>query len=140
MPFDTIDPAHLNGNITQLQVIDLDQNPNTILETAKHWGFRVNWTISGPIAGSLGGRWHVRAYLEPFTGGLPGPKMVGQTFVDLNTAPATPVRNYTATVFPLNAEPEGAYKLVVLINYENNGMPQQMAAFQEGPIVQFYVP
>lgn len=140
--FDAIDPdpTHLTGTITGLQVLDPDQNPNRVLQSDLPWSIQVDWNISGLIVGGLGGIWQVRAYAESIGGGFEG-QVGADVLVDLNTAPATPSRSYTATVnVPAGFLPDGAFKLVVLINYTNGGLPQQMAAFVEGPVVQMYTP
>ena len=139
--FDALDPdpTHLIG-VIGLQVLDPDLNPNRVLQTNLDWNIQVDWNISGMIAGGLGGEWEVRAYVESIgTGfeGQVGPAMI----VPLSSAPATASRSYTTTItVPAGTPPAGAYKLAVLVNYSNGGLPQQMAAFAEGPVLQFYNP
>jgi len=139
--FDTLDPdpRHMTG-VIGLQVLDPDQNPNRVLQTNLDWFIRVDWNISGLIAGGLGGEWEVRAFAESIGPGFEG--QVGPTvIVPLSAAPATNSRSYTTTIrVPAGTPPAGAYKLTVLVNYRNGGLPQQMAAFAEGPVVQFYNP
>ena len=140
--FDAIDPdpAHLTGLITGFEVLDPDLNPNRVLQSDLDWSIKVDWNISGLIAGGLGGVWQVRAYAESIGGGFEG-QVGADVLVDLSAAPATASRSYTATVdVSAGFLPDGAYKLVVLINYTNGGLPQQMAAFVEGPVVQMYTP
>ena len=50
--FDTLDPdpRHLTG-VIGLQILDPDQNPNRVLQTNLDWNIKVDWNISGMIAG-----------------------------------------------------------------------------------------
>ena len=66
--------------------------------------------------------------------------MLGSVVVPLNAAPPLPLpRNYHAFVNVAgNTLAAGAYRLVTLINYSHLGIPLEMAAFEEGPIIQVY--
>lgn len=149
MPFEPLVPGNpgvLSGNIVSLSVLDPDVGtPNTIIETTDPWSVQVSWNIAGLIAGSLGGEWTVRAFLETLEGG-PFSGQVGATQVIplISQAPTSP-RNYSTTIHvPAGTPPAGLYKLNVAITYDvafgGLHFPQEMAGFIEGPLLQFYVP
>jgi hypothetical protein len=112
--------------------------PHTIIQSNDAWRVRVNWTMSGLIAGFLGGDFHVRVYAESVGGGFEG--QLGATVnIAVASVPNPPPKNYQALVnVAAGFLAPGAYKLVTLINYSNLGVPQEMAAFVEGPIIQIY--
>jgi len=117
--------------------------PTKIIQRDHAWEIKVDWEISGPAASTLGGKWKVRCYLEPIGDGFEG--QVGPTKeVYVDSAPPLPLpRKYTTTINVPAASSipglvDGAYRLVTLINYENMGVPGEIAANQEGPILQFY--
>ena len=114
--------------------------PTTIIETDDAWDVKVDWSIKGLIAGALGGDWKVEAFLASVDGGT-SPGSIGVANVPLNSAPPTSARNYTATInVPAGKVSAGLYRLTVAITYSNLGVPQEMAAFSDGPVMQFYVP
>jgi hypothetical protein len=113
--------------------------PSTIIQTEDPFRVRVNWTLTNIVAPFLGGDWELKVYAESIGGGFEG--QLGATVnVPLSAAPALPLpRAYQADVnVPANALAPGAYRLVTLINYSNLGVPLEMAAFEEGPIIQVY--
>lgn len=114
--------------------------PSTIIQTDDNWRVHVDWQLAGPAAPFLGGDWQVRVYAESIGGGFEG--QLGPTVnVPLNSAPPGPPRNYHAFVnVTAGTLAAGAYRLVTLINYSNLGVPLEMAAFEEGPIIQVYEP
>ncbi|GAB4280194.1 MAG: hypothetical protein Kow0080_32880 [Candidatus Promineifilaceae bacterium] len=113
--------------------------PNNIIQTDDTCFIDVRWHIVGAAAGFLGGEWKVTVYYESIGGGPEG-QFPSQT-VPLSAAPATQHRDYSTTItVPAGTLPPGAYRLVTLINYSNLGVPQEMAAFVEGPIMQVYDP
>ncbi|HBY94626.1 MAG: hypothetical protein M5U01_40235 [Ardenticatenaceae bacterium] len=139
--FDALDPdpAHLLG-VIGVQVIDPDGNPNRVLQTNLGWQIKVDWNISGLVAGGLDGDWKVRAFAESLGGGFEG-QVGADMIVPLSAAPATNNRSYSATInVPAGTPPEGTYLLTVVVNYSNLGVPQQMAGFAQGPTVEFYNP
>jgi len=116
--------------------------PPSIIQRDHAWQIQVNWTINGPAALGLGGDWKVRAFLESVGPGYEG--QAGATVtVPLASAPAAFNRNYATTINvpPANTIPgfnAGAYWLTILINYENLGVPGEIAGVEEMPIMQFY--
>jgi hypothetical protein len=113
--------------------------PSTIIQLEHPWEIRVDLELSGVAAPFLCGEFEVKAFAESIG---PGPeKQVGQTqVVPLDVAPPLPTpRSYRTTIHVAAGElSEGAYKLVTLITYKNGGLPLEMAAYVEGPIVQIY--
>jgi hypothetical protein len=135
-PFGDALTATVNAEVQDPEGIQ----PATIIQTEDAWLIHVEWEISGPAAPFVGGNWHVAAYLESIGGdGFEG--QVGDTVdVPLSDADPAPARSYTADINVLgDTVPAGAYKLVTLINYTHLDVPCEMAAFTEGPILQFYV-
>lgn len=116
--------------------------PATIIQRDHAWQILVSWTIRGRAALGLGGEWKVRAFLESVGPGYEG--QAGATVtVPLASAPAAFNRNYATTINvpPANTIPGfnvGAYWLTILINYENLGVPGEIAGVEEMPIMQFY--
>lgn len=113
--------------------------PATIIQTDDEWTIEVHWSLDGPAAPFLCGQWQVAAFVESIGPGEE--KQVGETqTVPMDAAPPLPTpRTYTTTiVVPAGELAVGAYKLVTLINANQNGVPLEMAAFIEGPILQFY--
>lgn len=116
--------------------------PVTIIQRDHPWQLQVDWSINGLPAQLLGGKWHVSAFIESIGGGFEG--QVGATVdVDLSTAPALLNRAYSATINvpAANTIPgfnAGAYRLTVLVNYSNLGVPGEIAGVEELPVMQFY--
>jgi hypothetical protein len=125
--------------------------PQTIIQTGKHWSVHINWKTFGPANAMVGGSWHLHAYLESVG---PGPDL------DLiDSPPPTPTDHVIPLTPSSSAEvaysahldvPAGTvtaplagriFKLVVTLTYfDLLGGPGPMAAYVEGPIVQFYNP
>lgn len=112
--------------------------PSTIIQAEDAWRVHVDWSITNIAAPFLGGDWQVRVYAESIGGGFEG--LLGTVSVPLNTALPLPLpRQYHAFVNVAGGFlAAGAYRLVTLINYSNLGVPLEMAAFEEGPIIQVY--
>ncbi len=112
--------------------------PHTIIQSDDAWRVRVNWSIEGLLAGFLGGDFQARVFYESIGGGLEG-ELPTPPSTPVASVPAIPPRNYEAVVdVPAGFLAPGAYRLVTLINYSNLGVPQEMAGFVEGPIIQIY--
>jgi hypothetical protein len=121
--------------------------PSTIIQTDDAWQVEVKWEIDGAIAPFIGGEWEVSVFVEAIGPGEE--KQVGTTKnVPLSNAAPLPLpRQYTTAVdvpaFDPNAGvglDKGAYRLVTLVNFKHLGVPLEMAAFVEGPILQVYEP
>lgn len=140
MTFEVPNPLVLNGTLSAA-LHDPGQAPATIVKTTDAFHVHAVWSIDGPAAGVMGGDWHLSAYLESIGLGFEG--QIGATVnVPLAGTPPVPLpRNYHADInVAAGAVPAGAYKLVTVLLYTNGGFPNEIAAFSEGPIVQFYDP
>ena len=138
--FETYDPAHLTG---QMSVTVLDPSdpgtPTNIIETDDAFAIRVNWTITGLAAPFLGGQWHVNAYLDDADGVAPSSGLLGGAVVPVGPSNGQQTRNYATTIKVAAGKVKaGLYDLTVAITYDNFGPPLSIAAFSEGPILQFY--
>ena len=138
MPFQPMAAPTLSGNVDPLVVTSTGPDPTMILSVNTTWYIRVNWYITGYIAAALGGDWRVQAFLESMGPGFEGP-VAGPVNLSLAVAAPATTRNYVLTL-TVPANPlivAGAYKLVLTILHVNGGVSTQMAAFVEGPILQF---
>jgi hypothetical protein len=146
MPFETPFPKFLfAGTITAVQQENGGALPETIIRTNQSWAVNVSWTTTGFVTGMIAGDWHLHLYLESIG---PGPDLniidAADHIIPLTPGPS-PV-NYSVRVdVPATAVTAPAagrlYKLVATLTYfEPGGAPGPMAAFEEGPILQFYNP
>jgi hypothetical protein len=146
MPFETPFPKFLfAGTITAVQQENGGALPETIIRTNQSWAVNVSWTTTGFVTGMIAGDWHLHLYLESIG---PGPDLniidAADHIIPLTPGPS-PV-NYAVRVdVPATAVTAPAagrlYKLVATLTYlEPGGAPGPMAAFEEGPILQFYNP
>ncbi|MEQ1908532.1 MAG: hypothetical protein ABMA15_06900 [Vicinamibacterales bacterium] len=131
----------LFGDVDQLSVVDSGFASKLIIPRTQQCQVMVKWHIDGLLSGALGGRWKIRTGLESMG---PGAEY---SF----TAPDVPLsagvvvgtqRNYNATItIPAGSVNENAYRLVATITYvEPGNTPGPLAAYEEGPIVQFFEP
>lgn len=140
MPFEPQLPVAIEGDIQALVVLDPAFTPSTIVRRDTNCHIQTKWHIKGLLALGLGGAWTVRAFLESMG---PGAEMVAGTQAVLMSAGTIVLpdkKEFTSTI-QVNAGsvPAGVYKLVVAITYtEPGGTPGPLAAYQEGPIVQFF--
>jgi hypothetical protein len=137
------------GQMSILVVDPFDPaTPNNVIETADPWQINVDWEISGPTAGLMGGTWFVTAYLDDRDGEATFSGRVADTIeVKVNTAPSAPLPRKYSTVIsvPAGKVTPGLYDLTVAILYENTGAPgtdkgikHPVAGFSDGPILEFY--
>lgn len=142
MPFEPQLLPAIAGEVDAFVVVDPGFNPSTIIRRNQSCRIRTNWHIRGLLALGLGGSWTVRAFLESMG---PGAEVqAGTQVVQLSSGTVVPPdrKNYESEiVVPANTVAAGVYKLVVAITYtEPGGTPGPMAAYQEGPILQFFEP
>ncbi len=138
--FETYDPAHLAGQMN-VTVLDPDDpgTPTNIIETDDAFAIQVDWTITGLAAPFLGGQWHVNAYLDDADGVAPSSGLLGGVTVAVGGSGGSSTRSYSTIInVPAGAVQAGLYDLTVAITYDNFGPPLSIAAFSEGPILQFY--
>jgi hypothetical protein len=138
MPFQPELAPALSGT-ANATVMSQGLNPTTILSVNTPWSIQLNWSMTGLLASSIGGDWRLQAFVESmgvgFEGLVAGPLSIPVTFAPIVNNTRTYVQN-----LPVPANPAigvGAYKLVVTITHVNAGVPTQIAAYMEGPILQF---
>lgn len=148
MPFETPFPKFLfAGAITSLQQENGGAFPETIIRTTQDWSVTVSWVTTGLATGMIAGEWRLHLYLESI-----GPGADRNLFDDddadriIPLAPGPSPVHYSVKVdVPagrITAPAAGRlYKLVATLTYiEPGGTAGPMAAFEEGPILQFYNP
>jgi hypothetical protein len=129
-------PGTISGS-GQVTVVDPALGtPIMILKLADAWSVKVDFTIAGEIPlGWIGGKWHVQAFLERMG---PGADLI------VNAAPQTQVISGLPVTFLITPDgglpvEEGMYRLAVSILFRDaGGNPKPVAAFQDGPTLQFY--
>ncbi len=122
------------------QVHDTNLQPLNIVRLSDAWHVHVQWNIKGSIVPLINGTWHVKVYVESIG---PGPEMeVASMDVPVNAEPlAGLARSYNRRiVIPANLPNliEGLYRVTTVITIENGGARGMIAAFDEGPILQFF--
>jgi hypothetical protein len=147
MPFETpfIAPGAFAGTISAEVHDAFGVSPATIIRANQDWSIHVNWETTGIATGMISGTWHLHAYLESIG---PGPDLDLLDFGDLNiplTPGVSPVPYAAHLDVPAGtatASHSGTlYKLVVTLTYiEPTGNPGPMAAYVEGPVLQFFNP
>ena len=148
MPFETpfLEPV-FSGTITSVQHEHGGADPQSIIRTDQSWAVNINWTTTGLATGMITGAWHLHVYLESIG---PGADLdlvdtdAGQHIIPL-TPGVSPINYFVHFDVPAGrvpAPPAGSlYKLAVTLTYfDATGAPGPMAAFQEGPLLQFYIP
>ncbi len=145
------------GNISAvaangLGVGDISPSEN-IIRTDQPWEVALSWAVTGLVVPAMAGDFHVTVYLEALGPGrdldlpnVPGPDEEVIHFTDGVLVNLTRTFNHTISFaagipfLPPNVR-QRSYKLIVAATYtETDGTPGPMAAFTEGPIVQFYRP
>lgn len=122
-----------------------------IIRIDQPWEVKVNWKVSGLVVPALAGDFHVTVYLEALGPGIDEdlPNVVGpdEIVVPFTSGTLTGLtRTFNRTLSFMAGTPalpasvrQQLYKMVVAVTYtETDGTPGPMAAFSEGPIVQFY--
>ena len=122
-------------------------DPATIIRASSPWSVHINWEMTGLNWQMVAGTWHVHVNLESMG---PGPEISLFDFADPNcqnqALPSATGRyschfDVPGTVFnDVEVPHQGlAMKLVVLLTYVNPlGARGPIAAYWEGPILQFY--
>ncbi len=140
MPFEPDIPGYMSGGIRTTVQDPAGLQPHThIIRLSDAWAIRVQWDISGGGVSGLAptALWHVRAYLESIG---PGNEFEVAT-LDEPLGAAAPSHSYDKVLAVPAAHPllaAGPYKLVTVITITNGGVPVQIAAYDEGPVLQFY--
>jgi hypothetical protein len=136
-----VNSGTLSGNMT-CEVRDVHSPaPTNIIDLNTGWHLRAVWDLSGPMVPMLAGNWKLTAYLESIG---PGPEIVVlDRLVPIASGRTGPFQlQYdidTHISQPNQPTEAGPYKLVVVITSQApDGTPGAFAAFDEGPILQFY--
>jgi hypothetical protein len=154
MPFEA--PIGLDGSITSIRhdvgggvaLGGFFTDEPTIISTSQTWRIHVRWETRGPLNALLTGNWHIHAYLESIG---PGAEISVVDPADhvIPLVPAPGVSFYAADLdVPANVvglpagvamDTTGLYKLVVALTYIGpTGVNGPIAAYEEGPVLQFY--
>jgi hypothetical protein len=127
-------PVALDAVLNAVVVTDNDGNPNRVIDEGVGFDVRVDWTLSGTLAGMIAGTWTVRLFVESMG---PGPEaQLGSVTVPLGLDP-----HYSATIhagpgsLPAGPPASGVYKVVVVITHEAYGVKTEIAGFGEGPLI-----
>lgn len=112
-----------------------DNKVNRHIRTDQDWWCYFNWETTGPLNHCMCGTWVLKVMLE---------KMGGEEFDlpdserEINFTPEP--KNYRAYMkFAPDCVPEGIYKPVISLTFKGpKGVFGPVAAFGEGPMVQFY--
>lgn len=141
MPFEPQLPSawqHLFHGHIEVNVSDPEGVPaSTIISMQDTWNLLVRWQVHGLLVPSIGGTWHVRAYLESIG---PGP----EALIAKLDLPMTGQTDYSHTfhispIDPAYPKQEGPYQLVVVITSSNLlGQPAPFAGYEEAGIIQLF--
>ena len=144
--FDTLTnvAADLNGQITEVEILDSDMDPNHVLSRDRAWSVKVKWQIGGLCAPGIGGDWQIRVNLESMGAGFEG--TVKEESLPVNSAAPARTRLYEKVInLPRPADVPnlraGTYKPVIVITHTYTGAGvtkrTRMAGFYEGYILDF---
>lgn len=114
--------------------------PSTVLHINQAFRINLQWDVSGRLANTIGGNWDLHAYLEHMGD---GPDLdLTDPNDHLIPLQAGNLPHHYHKWFDVPAgivAHDGAYKLFATLTYINlAGVPDQMAGYWEGPILQFY--
>jgi hypothetical protein len=140
MPFQPELGAAFSGTMSA-NVLSGGPDPTTILTVGTPWAIHVKWSISGFVMPALGGTWQVRAFLESMGPGFEGQVPPGFTLpVPVTSVPIVAGSRTYDNVLAVPANPAigvGPYKLVVTLTHVNGTVSTTLAAYIDGPILQF---
>ena len=124
-----------------IELIDVYDLERTNLVPASHpCRIHIEWRISGPLVSTLDGKWRVIGYAESIGPGV-DLDLGNVRLVDISEGTwieSTQRHYYTDIDVASSTLKPGLYKLVVTINLiSSTGSPGPIAAYEEGPIVEF---
>lgn len=144
--FDTLYFDHIQGQIADPVVKDLDGTPNRVLELDKNWQAEISWQLESNAPGShpvdlIDGKWEVKVSVESIGEG--DEKQIAATDKPLaafdTSSAALRTWKHTFNIPAGTIEKEAVYQMVTLITYRDPaGNRRAMAGFSEGPLVTFY--
>ena len=132
-------PPFLSGAI-DTQVHDTGGAPINIVRLSDPWHVHIQWNVTGSIVPLINGTWHIKVYAESMG---PGAEMeVGSLDVLVNAeALVGMTRSYNRLiVVPGNLAglTDGVYRVTTVLTIENGGSRGMIAAFDQGPLMQFF--
>jgi len=154
MPFETpFSSSNFDGTISatvheHTGSGDQPAPPTTIIRTNNPWAVNVRWQTTGLATGMIDGEWHLHVFLESIGPGADLTLTDPPDHIIPLTPGVSPV-NYAVhfdvrSMEDMNVSIPAAgrlYKMVVSLTYiEPTGSPGPMAAFVDGPVLQFYRP
>jgi hypothetical protein len=140
-------PAILDAAITSVAVLDLDGNPNLVVEAGAGFNVPVRWNLTGVLAPLVINDWHVRLFAESIGVGFEGklaevtaavPTLISPTNVQYDAVLNVPA---ATTNLLVNAEGDGVYELVIVISHDNVvNVRDTMAGFADGLVIEVRKP
>lgn len=106
-----------------------------IIRTDQKWSVSLSWSVPSNWVGGLNGEWNLKGHLE----GLSGNQEALIFDVKIPADPGKSVYNEIVKVSPGVAS-MGAYSLIVLLTYTQNGFPSNIAGVTDELVIQFYDP
>ncbi len=153
-------PSVFDATITATAHEHAGAPPATIIRTDQSWAVNISWTTTGLATGMIAGFWHLHVFLESLGPGAdldlidPGPAGGPDEHIIPLTPGASPVNYFVhfdvaagRVNIPTPVPAAGRlYKVVTSVTYREPGPggavgpPGPMAAYVEGPVLQFYQP
>ncbi|RMG94743.1 MAG: hypothetical protein D6706_13260 [Chloroflexi bacterium] len=118
-------------------------SPTTIIRTDTPASVHIKWRLEGPLASMICGKWHVHVNLESIGPGREYSLFDRDCQLDLNPGGDGNYEcHFDIPPGTVRAAHQGTpYKMVVTLTYRDpTGRPGPMAAYYEGPILQFFNP
>jgi hypothetical protein len=141
--------AVLDAAVANVSVIDLDGNPNRVIDTDTGFRVQVRWLLTGALAPLIINDWHVRLFAESIGDGFEG-KLAETTAVTPTAIPNGVQLDATLTVSAadiaarpnmVNNEGDGVYQLVVVITHDNVfNLRDELAGFAESVVIEVRKP
>ena len=136
----------LSEQNTSAQVLDLDGNPNLVIEAGTGFNVKVHWELTGVLAPLVINDWHVRLFAESIGAGFEG------KLAEVTSVVASPIGGGVAYDVTLNvpaaltntlvdAAGDGVYGLVVVLTHDNVfNLRDTLAGFSNGMIIEVRKP
>jgi hypothetical protein len=144
--FDTLYFDHIQGEIADPVVKDLDGTPNYVLELDRPCTVELEWQLESNAPGShpvdlIDGTWEVKVSVESIGKGMEDE--IANANVPLaaftSSSPALRTWQHTFNIAANTIKDEAVYRIGTLITYRDpSGNRRAMAGFSEGPLVTFY--
>ncbi|HSM58425.1 MAG TPA: hypothetical protein VK879_19885 [Candidatus Sulfomarinibacteraceae bacterium] len=138
-------PGTFEGLAT-VDVVEPGGAPAAIIDTDDAFTIEVHWETKGWVPPLFDGladtvEWQVTAYLEALGSGADMTLGTESAKFNAGAAPAADQRDYDVSIAVAGSTvPAGAYRLITVILGENTatGVKQRVAAFVDGPTLQFF--